>query len=245
MTRPVSVGLLAVLLHACGRMAAQGDDAFPHSLRAEPTHQGADAPSAGRPGSLAFRDPCVDRPSTNLTAPIAAAPDGGIGWMPSPRERWTNAMIGYQSVVRGVNQRPLGRDRKDFGMYMVTMHNRIHPVFSDRYVEWLTTLPPTDSLNDMGLTTLVEMAINHDGSISQLGVVCSSGNEDFDIGVLDSIAQAGPFRSPPTVTLSNDGKFYVRWWFARDAVQGCSTINARPYMLVLGVVSDAGVAAGR
>ena len=244
-TRPMSVAFLAVLLHACGREAAQGDGAFPHALPAETAPQGPGAPGAPRPGSLAIGDPCVNRPSVNQTASIAAAPDGGLQWIPSPRERWTNAMIGYPPVVTDANQLPLGGDRRNFGMYMVAMHNRIHPVFSDRYVAWLKTLPPTDSRNDMDLTTLVEMVIDRDGSISQLGVICSSGNENFDIGVLDSIAQAVPFGSPAPGTLSSDGKLYLRWWFARNPVLGCSTMSARPYRLVIGAASDAGAATRR
>jgi hypothetical protein len=153
--------------------------------------------------------------------------------------------VGYRGVVSHLNAVPLGNDREHFGKYLVALHERIHPFFSDRYLTSLSDQPAADSRNDMTLTTLVELVIASDGSISQLGVICSSGNEDFDIGVLDSISWALPFPPPAPATLSNDGKLYLRWWFGRNPVLGCAAIYARPFKLGMDATGNAGVASPR
>lgn len=184
----------------------------------------------------------MNRPSTNLKAPVAAAHDAGIQWISSPRDHWTKALAANHGVVSHSTRVPLGDERLDFGKYLIAMHNKIHPFFSDGYVVSLTGQPAGDPRNDMTLTTLVEVVIARDGTISQLGVVCSSGNEDFDIGVLDSISRAAPFAPPAPATLSNDEKLYFRWWLARNPVLGCAAIYAYPFKLLIDATSDAGVA---
>src|SRR5262249_24614672 len=129
----------------------------------------------------------ASRPSTTQAPPALAAEEGGTSWTPSSRERWKTVLAGYQGAVTGSNQVAIGRERGAFVNYLDGVHNKIHPIFTDTYLEWLSNLPPADPRNDMSLTALVELAIEQDGTISNVGVICSSGNEDFDIGVLDAV----------------------------------------------------------
>ena len=226
--RQMSFGILVMFLHSCAHESAP-----------------AEGPRAQRSESFGFSDRCVKRPSASLVAPERAEHDAGVQWIPAARDRWTQALVGYHGVVSPLNVVRLGDERMDFGKYLVSMHERIHPFFSDRYLEALTDQPAGDPRNDMTLTTLVEIVIARDGSISQLGVVCPSGNEDFDIGVLDSISWAVPFAPPAPTTLSSDGKLYLRWWFGRNPVLACAVFYARPFKLVLDATDDAGVASPR
>src|SRR5689334_13566717 len=236
----VVVGLLTALLGGCAHESGSGDGALSNRLATETSEDEGARPRARRPDSFGINGDCAIRPSTTQPVPAPAEEDGGARWTPSTREHWTNALAGYHGAVTALNQVAIGRERGVFVNYLVGVHNKIHPIFTDSYLEWLTSLPPADPRNDLSRTTLVELVIEQDGTISNLGVVCSSGNEDFDIGVLDAVTQAAPFGTPARVTLSSDDKLYVRWWFSRHPVMGCSTINARAFRLALDAPPDAG-----
>jgi TonB family protein len=106
--------------------------------------------------------------------------------------------------------------------YLVAMHERIHPVFSDAFLEWLDTFPTSDPLNNPQLGTVVEIVLTTEGRLVGLGVVRSSGIRSFDVGVLDSIDGAQPFGSPPDRLVSPDGRVYMRWEFRRDPTLACA-----------------------
>ena len=139
---------------------------------------------------------------------------------------------GYTQRVKLGNQRRLGPARHDYGVYLVEMHNRIHPIFSEEFLGWLATLPSSDPRNDHTLVVRLEIVISGtDGRIVRMGVVRPSGMSSFDIAALDAVEQAGPFRTPPLDALSSDGNLYVHWEFHRDPVYACSTVNARPFII--------------
>ena len=221
--RRTSFAILVALLHGCAY------DGAPRG----------DAAVAQRSDPVGFSDSCQNRPSTSIAPPAATVPGAGLQWIPSSRDRWTIALVGYQGIAER-STRVRFSDRKELAHCLISMHNRIHPRFSERYFASLSAQPASDPRNDMTLATLAEIVIARDGSISQMGVICSSGNEDFDIGVLDSISRAAPFEPPPQDTRSSDDKFYVRWWFHRDPTFGCALLRVRPYKLVIDAGSGAG-----
>jgi len=155
-------------------------------------------------------------------------------WNPSPLAKWNGALQGYASKVKPGNQRVLAPDRSSFAVYLVAVHNRIHPIFSDEFLTWLDRLSSIDPRNHSALVVRVEIVISgEDGRIVQMGVVRASGSPDFDGGALDAVEQASPFGRPPPGIISSDGNVYFHWEFHRDPVWACSTINARPYRLAL------------
>jgi TonB family protein len=138
----------------------------------------------------------------------------------------------YEPVVTGDNFTPLGVAREPFAKYLVAIHNRIHPVFAEKQLDVLSRLPKDDRLNDMTLSTDLEIVLAKDtGKIVRLGVTKSSGVAAYDSAVLATVQRAAPFGEAPDIIASPDGNVYVHWEFHRDPMDACTTRNARPYLL--------------
>jgi TonB family protein len=169
-----------------------------------------------------------------MTGPPAPNRGPTEPFVPSPVERWQSELWGYVPRITPSNQRPLGRERAiRWAAYLKEMHQRIHPLFADSFVESLRGLPPSDPMNDVHLTTRLEVVLTRDGHIQQMGVVRPSGQTQFDIAALDSVDRAQPFGPAPDAIVSSDfdGFVFLQWEFHRDEVYACSTLGARPSVL--------------
>jgi len=111
------------------------------------------------------------------------------------------------------------------------MHNRIHPIFAEAFLESLDRLPPDHPMNDQTLVTRLEIVLTKEGRLKRMGIVKNSGVTAFDIAALDAVDRAQPFGPPPNAIISPDGNVYLHWEFHRDQVYACSTMNARPFLL--------------
>ena len=130
-------------------------------------------------------------------------------------------------------RRPLGtyETRLAFARYVLAMHSKIHPVFADSYLSSIEGLPVDHSLNRPDIDTLVEIVLRgSDGAILGLGVVLSSGADEFDAAALEAVERASPFGAPSAETLSADGTMRMEWHFFRSPTVACSTINAVPFL---------------
>ena len=153
-------------------------------------------------------------------------------WQDSPLTKWTDALQRYESRVKPGNHRALNAARLPFSVYLIKMHTRLHPIFSDEFLAWLDTLPSSDPRNQPQLVVRIEVAMSGtDGRVVRIGVVRSSGVASFDAAALDVVDQAGPFGHAPSDILSSDGNVYFHWDFHRDPAIACSIINARPYLI--------------
>jgi hypothetical protein len=153
-------------------------------------------------------------------------------WENSSFERWRPAIENYVSSVKPGNQTALNAARSPFGTYLVTIHNRIHPIFAEDFLGSLDGLPANHPLNEPSLMARLEIVLDRDdGHVIRMGIVRTSGITAFDIAALDSVQRASPFGKPPKAIVSADGNVYFHWEFHRDPVFACSTINARPFML--------------
>jgi len=153
-------------------------------------------------------------------------------WQNSSFERWRAAIENYVSSVKPGNQTALNAARSPFGTYLVTIHNRIHPIFAEDFLGSLDGLPTGHPLNEPTLVTQLEIVLDRDdGHVVKMGVTRTSGITAFDIAALDSVQRASPFGKPPKAIVSPDGNVYFHWEFHRDPVFACSTINARPYLI--------------
>ena len=142
------------------------------------------------------------------------------------------ALDGYRPVVTDDNVTTLGVARTPFATYLTAIHNRIHPIFAGEQLEILSRLPKDDRLNDMTLSTDLELVLDKDtGRIVQMGVLRSSGVAAYDGAVLAAMKRAAPFGTAPDIIASPDGNVYVHWEFHRDPVDACTTRNARAYLL--------------
>lgn len=152
-------------------------------------------------------------------------------WVASGFERWRSAIENYISSVKPGNQTSLNTAAVPFASYLNGMHNRIHPIFADAFLESLDTLPQGHPLNDSHLVTRLEIVLTKEGHLKKMGIVKTSGITAFDIAALDSVDRAQPFGPAPGAIVSPDGNVYLHWEFHRDEVYACSTIGARPFIL--------------
>lgn len=144
---------------------------------------------------------------------------------------WRAAVENYEPSVKPGNQTSLNTAASPFGTYLNTMHNRIHPIFADEFLQSLSSLPPGHKLND-NLVTFVEIVLGKDdGKIVRAGITKASGSTMFDLIAVNAARRAGPFGKPPDAIVSYDGKVYLHWEFHRDPYDACSSRNARPYLL--------------
>ena len=153
-------------------------------------------------------------------------------WTPSDPARWRGALEGYVPAVRVGDQIALGSAASSFARYLNGMHNRIHPLFSEAFLGSLAGATATAPAKGPSPFTRLEIVLTADGQITQMGVVRTSGLDEFDRGALDAVDRAAPFGAAPTDIVSDGGRVYVHWDFHRDERSGCSTVYARPFLLV-------------
>jgi TonB family protein len=141
-----------------------------------------------------------------------------------------NALHNNSSWVAAGQQEPLGARQRIFRNYIHSIHDRIHQLFADSFLASLTSLDPTDPLNNFELMAKLEFEILRTGAINDLHVIRSSGNTVFDAAAVDSIYRASPFHPPPEQILSWNQRVYMRWGFFRNN-RKCGVFNAEPYIL--------------
>jgi len=133
-------------------------------------------------------------------------------WQSSGFERWRAAIENYVSTVKTGNQTALNAARSPFSTFIVTIHNRIHPIFADDFLGSLDGLPTNHPLNDATLITRLEIVLDRDdGHVVKMGIVRTSGMTAFDVAALDSVQRASPFGKPPKAIVSPDGNVYLHW----------------------------------
>ena len=184
------------------------------------------APPAQPPLTMAI----PPSPSTSASVPVAtttAKPSQFVRF-----ERWRPVVDINSLRVQIENTVPLGAARRvPFAAYLNAMHNRIHPIFAEQFLEMLSGLPKEDPLNS-NLSTALEIVIEKDtGKIVRMVVSKTSGVTGFDLAALSSVERAAPFGPAPEVIASPDGNVYIHWEFHRDPFDACTTRNVRPFIL--------------
>jgi hypothetical protein len=149
-------------------------------------------------------------------------------------ERWRAAIENYVPSVKIGNQTALDTARVPFASYLNQIHNRIHPIFADQFLDSLDSLPAAHPMNqnrERMFTSLELVLDRQEGRIVRMGVTKTSGVTAFDVGALESVNRAAPFGPPPEAILSPDGNVYLHWEFHREPMYACSTFFAHPFML--------------
>lgn len=155
-------------------------------------------------------------------------------WKMAGIERWRSAIENYVPMVKPGNQTALNSARSPFGTYLSLIHNRLHPIFADWFLQSLNSLPSNHPMNRFDLSTNLEIVLDQDeGRVVKQGVTKTSGVTAFDVAALESVQRAAPFGTPPREIVSPDGKVYLHWEFHRDPSVACTTFHARPYILKL------------
>lgn len=153
-------------------------------------------------------------------------------WETNKWEKWRAAIENYDPSVKPGNQTALNAARVPFATFINHIHNRLHPIFAEEFLDALNGLPNSHAFNNPSLVTHLEIVLAKDtGRIVRLGVTRTSGMTAFDIVALNSVSRASPFGKAPDAIVSPDGNVYLHWEFHRDPFDACTTRNARPFML--------------
>jgi TonB family protein len=152
-------------------------------------------------------------------------------WSRVPREKWAASLHGYRSPLQAVTVIKNGDAQGEFTDYISAMHDHLHPIFIDGFLASLEQLPADDPLNEEKLNALIEVVLRGDGKIARLGILRSSGVEEFDAGVLEAMWRAAPFGKPPREIVSIDGRVYVHWQLWRHPFYACSTYFGKAHVL--------------
>jgi hypothetical protein len=147
-------------------------------------------------------------------------------------DKFRPAIENYEPSVELGNTTALNAARVPFATYLNTIHNRLHPIFAEEYLEFYNSRPKTEKVNDFSIFTSLEIVLDKTtGKIVRMGVTKTSGITEYDLTALASVDRAGPFGKAPDVIASPDGNVYLHWEFHRDPVDACTTRNARPFIL--------------
>ncbi len=146
-------------------------------------------------------------------------------------KKYRAAIENYDPVVKLGNQTNLNAARVPFATYINQMHNRIHPIFADGFLQTFPTAAG-DKLADLKLVTHVEIVLDgENGKLVDAGVVKPSGVTAFEVAALRSLEEASPYGKPPAVIVSPNGRVYLHWEFYRDPYFACTSRFAHPYLL--------------
>jgi hypothetical protein len=162
--------------------------------------------------------------------------------------RWADRIHYYQRRPRPGQERSLDyrEMRTALAIYANAIHRKIHPLFAEDYLATIDRLPIDHPVNrhvsppefyhsyspdEVGIWTTVEVVLRGaDGAIVELGVVHSSGVDEFDAAVLETFERAAPYGAPHVPALSADGNFYLEWTFYRSPLVACSTLGSYPHL---------------
>jgi TonB family protein len=185
-----------------------------------------------RTGSSAPPDASFDAGFRTMP-PRDAAAYAHVDWRHVSPQKYEASLTGYVARVRVGNQRALNETAVVWAHYLNALHNQIHPAFTDSFLTGLVGQDAGDALDDPHLITRLEIVLDAQGRVSTLGVVRSSGQVRFDLAALEAVTRSGPYPQPPPELRSFDGNVYLHWEFHRNPTFACSTMNARPFRLML------------
>lgn len=134
---------------------------------------------------------------------------------------------GYVPRVDRGNLVAIDSQRADWDEYVRRVHKKLHFEFAHGF---LGTLPSFGPLGNPNLVTTVELAVRGDGSPAHVGIVRSSGDEFYDLGVMAVVLQSAPYARPPASIQSPDSLTYLHWALHRNESQ-CGIWNAEPFIL--------------
>jgi hypothetical protein len=136
--------------------------------------------------------------------------------------------VGRPSPLQVYRQHPLNETRRDWAIFLIGVHDRLHPVFAEEYLASLSALPADLPENAPTLSVQVGLVIAQaTGEISELYIGRSSGVFEFDAAALSAFLRIFPMPVPAQLA-SEDGRVYFEWELHRNS-EACSTFDARPY----------------
>lgn len=132
----------------------------------------------------------------------------------------------FVSNVKTGNQTALNARRSPFAVYIQRVHLRFHELFHAN----MANLPRDAVHNNESLITRLEIVLEEDGRLVEVGVVRSSGAILFDLAAYSAVKRGAPYPPAPGEIRSDDGRIYLQWDFRRD-MMACHQLQARPFIL--------------
>ncbi|MDQ3367633.1 MAG: TonB C-terminal domain-containing protein, partial [Myxococcota bacterium] len=102
--------------------------------------------------------------------------------------------------------------------YLRSAAAQIQPRWEQFLEDCRLRLPKAHPLNQPTLASVVELAVQRDGTLADVRLVTGSGTGDFDVAVFDVLADV-TLPPPPAALESDDELVHLRWQFARDRRQ--------------------------
>jgi len=156
-------------------------------------------------------------------------------WKSQGFDKWRPAIENYVASVKIGNATALNSAFAPFASYLQIIHEQVHPLFAESFLDSLDELPASNSLSNPKLVAKLEIVIDGEqGRIVRMGITKTSGVTAFDVAALDAMERASGgkgFGKPPSPILSPDGNVYLHWEFHRHRDVACSNRNARPFIL--------------
>jgi TonB family protein len=160
--------------------------------------------------------------STAEPCPVGMVLGGTSCWTPKAPS-FARLPQGYEAVPDERRNVRLPHEQAEF---TYAVHRRIHPRFSDTYLEGLEGLPSGDPVNRGIVFAVADIRIRGDGSLEGVQIWRSSGFVGFDGAVVTSVQEAAPYPAPPASVL-HEGHVTLRWIFSRPETLGCSAAPGR------------------
>lgn len=105
----------------------------------------------------------------------------------------------------------------EVGAFLRTLHERIHKRWAESFVRMVAEqLPKTNPLNDESRRVVMQIVATREGQIVSSTPLTLSGIQDMDAAVQEIVRESAPWPSAPNGALSDDGRLYLNWAFARD-----------------------------
>lgn len=142
-----------------------------------------------------------------------------------PRSIESNAPVAQRDDTRSP-----GSAAVPFATYLVAMHQRIHPIFTDQTAISRALTEPR-AVDEDRVTVLEIVLSAAEGRLVRIGVVKASGVTAVDLIALGAVFHAQPFGKAPDSLVSPDGNVHMHWEFHSDPHDGCAPRNAYPYLL--------------
>jgi TonB family protein len=109
-------------------------------------------------------------------------------------------------------------------VFLRAVHAHAHGAWSGTFLNNAAErLSASHPLNDRKRSVTVRIVLLSDGTLAETSVEQSSGSPDFDAAAL-AVFSDTMYPQPPEESLSDDGRAYLRWVFARDR-RRCSGVS--------------------
>ncbi len=110
--------------------------------------------------------------------------------------------------------------------YLRAVEAKIQPAWSSFLEDCRVRLPASHALNTSSLAVELDLVMSQQGEVLAVRPTTKSGNSEFDQVAHEIASDLASLPIPPVTRISDDGRVYLHWGFARDHRQaGAATAS--------------------